>query len=70
MSRLHHGLEAAESNCLVGAGADAGNGLPIASAIAAISSCWVTMISWASRLIRGLLPWRSTAIAISIAPWW
>ncbi len=30
--------------------------------------CWVTMISWANRLICGLRPWRSTASAMSIAP--
>ena len=40
----------------VGEGIEGGSGSPTASRIAAISCCWVTMISWASRLSCSFLP--------------
>ena len=48
------GLSACVGDGCVGDGAEGGRGSPTARRIAAISSCWVTMISWASRLICGL----------------
>ena len=48
----------------------AAEGWPSASRIAAISCCWSTMISCAIRRSCSLCPWRSSACAMSIAPWW
>ena len=57
-----------ETEACVADGIDGGRESPIASRIAAISCCCVTITSCANRLICSLPPLRSTDCAISIAP--